>query len=308
MQRFGNMRRVVFAALLALGACADLLDIPQDPVLASVDTWTCMTPPAAAAPTSARALVRVHTCNFVSTNCSSPVTGLKAQLCEKRDVNCAAPLKVDLPDENGEFHFDVPTGGVGGPGFEGYLRISAPTELCTNYALFGSDMLACALAPNCDPTQPDENCRIPTYAPSMLFFNPPVKADVAAPIVVPLIPSAATVSLVEAAGSRIADPTSGSVFVTVLGCDGRPAAGATIRVSPQPASSVATVYVVDGVISAAASETDSSGIGGLLGVRAGFARVAARAGAAPDSPEIAAAGIQVAPLTMTYVTLAPTAQ
>jgi hypothetical protein len=298
------------ATLISLGACASLLDIPDEPVVIPDGPWSCLGKPAKASAVSSAtqpetATVRVHACNFVSTNCASAVTDLTATLCDKRDVNCIAPIQVGIRDTVGDLSFQVPTGGPLGTGFDGYLKVTAPSALCTNQALFGADQTACLLAPTCDPLLPDDKCKIPVFTPGLLFFNPGIKADVREPINLSLIPTTATFSLLQAAGSRSADPNTGFVFVTALDCDGKPASGATLGISPLPPMPVGTLYLANGIVSASAVETDASGIGGILGVPTGFVRVSARAPHAIDNPEIGSVGVQVAPSSVTYVTVAP---
>lgn len=299
---------VAVGALYSASGCAAALDLPDSPVLITDNAWSCARNSLrTVAPLRDKATVRVHACDFISTNCSTTVTALTANLCDKRDVNCASPIQSGLHDVNGEFAFDVATGGALGVGFDGYLEITPPTGLCNDAKLFGgSDQIACTLAPNCDPTKPDnKDCSVPTYLPSLVFFNPPVTTDVTTPISIPLIPTAASLALLSAAGSPMADAGAGFVFVTVLDCTGKPASGISIGLANSPATPIATLYLAGGVISASATTTDVSGVGGLLGVPAGFTEVVAHTADNPTAAPIARVGIQVQPRDVTYVTLVP---
>lgn len=300
---------LVVGALCAASGCAAALDLPDSPTLVVEDNaLSCASSSVTrVAPVRDKATVRVHACDFISTNCSATVTSLTASLCDKRDVNCSTPIQSGLHDINGDFAFDVATGGALGVGFDGYLEIKAPTGLCSDPKLFTApDHMACALAPNCDPTQPDnKNCTVPTYLPSVLFFNPPVTTDLTSPISVPLIPSVASLALLSAAGSPMANSDAGFVFVTVLDCTGKPASGISVGLANSPGTPIATLYLAGGVISATATSTDVSGVGGLLGVPAGFSEVVARAADSATSEPIARVGIQVLPGSVTYVTLVP---
>ncbi|HKU44078.1 MAG TPA: hypothetical protein VJR89_38220 [Polyangiales bacterium] len=291
-------------ALVVGSGCADILDIPDAPALIGVDAWECE--PAEAdpvAPKPDRAMVRVHACNFITSNCSMPVTGLTASLCNKLDYNCNMPIQSGMQqDVNGDFMFEVPTTGSLGKGFDGYLLVKAKTELCTNTAAFGTGE-ACALAPMCTVSAPDEKCALPTFSTAVLFFNPPIVSDVVTPIVLPMVPSLAGDALVKAAGAQgIEDRSLGVVFVTGLDCAGNPAAGLTYTSSPIPPK-FGAVYQAEGVVSATATETDESGLGGLLGIPAGFVMVKAYAG----GREVASVGAQVLPYAISYVTLSPLA-
>jgi hypothetical protein len=285
--------------------CADILDIPETPMLVVADPWECRSDGVTQQPPAPRpdtAHVRVQSCNFISTNCAMPVTGLTASLCNKKDYNCNVPLRANIRDANGELNFDVPTGGAQSAGFDGYLQVTPSSELCTNEAMFGA--FACALAPNCNVAAPDDNCKLPLFVPGLLFFNPPVAVDPPQPFVLPMLPYATAVNLVVAAGAQRADTTVGSVFVTGLDCDGHPAAGLTFRISPGTPL-YGSVYQANGVISTAATETDESGLGGLLGISAGFVTITAYTGEPGAQRAVASVGVQIVPSTVTYVTLVP---
>jgi hypothetical protein len=285
---------------MSVSSCADLLDIAENPVLVPPDPWTCTSDEAKpATATKDKATVRVHVCDFISTNCGTSVTGVTAKLCDKRDFSCSSPVKKDIHDDNGDIVVEVPTGGSLGAGFDGYLQVEGPKVDCS-YAGPG----ACMLAPECDPmaTMPNDKCEILAYITGLLCFNPPVTDDTSKPMVLPLIPTVASLALVMAAGAHTIDPSLGTVFATALDCDGRPAAGLTFGVSTG-LPLYGTLFQENGVISSKASATDSSGIGGLLGVPMGFTKVSAFP--VNTTREVASIGAQILPRTVTYVTLVP---
>lgn len=287
------------AAGLGLFGCVEVLDIPTSPELVPTGPWRCLEEPGPRErPEAETAVVQVRACDFVSNNCTTPVTGLSARVCNHRDVGCAEPVVRDIVDDMGLLSFEVPTPVEG---FNGYLEVSTATELCTSDQ-FEPPGALCALLPECDPEAPDERCRVPIYARAMLFFNPPIFEHTAAPLPLPLLPSAAIPRLVAAAGAEGSlDPSTGNLFITAVDCDGTPAPGVTYQIDRHQ-SVVAPMYVSDGLPSDSAFETDGSGIGGFLGVPAGFVSVA---GYNQDLTSIGAVGVHVAPLTMTYSVLAP---
>jgi hypothetical protein len=293
-------RACALVALLSLSGCAEILDIPDNATLALQGPWRCLGhPEPAPIPSQGSATVRVEACDFIS-NCLQPVTGLTARLCAKRDVACTNPIRTDIRDVGGVLELAVPTAQGG---FDGYLEISAPPAPCTDRARFGAAAsgLLCSLVPECDPSAPDERCDIPSYARSLLFFNPPVTGDLAQPLRVPMLSSGGLPAVVQAAGATL-DPTTGNLFITALDCDGTPTAGVTYAIS-QHQDVVTQLYVDNGVVSDTALRTDQSGIGGFVGVPAGFVEVTAFK---EDFEPIGDIGVLAAPFTMTYCALVPT--
>jgi hypothetical protein len=283
-----------------------LLDIAENPVLVPPDPFACSEDdaPKPQPPMRDKAIVRVHACDFISTNCSTPVKGLTAKLCDKKDFPCEKPRIAELKDTDGDVMFEVPTGGSLGAGFDGYLSVAGPVELCTKTSS-ATGLDACALVPKCDTAKKmsqDNDCLIPSYIPSMLFFNPPITTDSVTPIVLPLIPSIAGMSLVSGAGETTVDINQGIVFATGLDCEGRPAAGLTFNSSPMPKK---IGYVDEGLLSFRSTKTDATGVGGLLGISSGFAWVSAFSNGAMGQNELAKIGIQILPSTVSYVALAP---
>ena len=193
-----------------------------------------------------QAQVSVQACNFI-TNCTTSVTGLTAQLCDKRDVGCFNPRLTNISDTDGEFRFQVPTAG---DGFDGYLLVDSRAASCTDTDAFGNvaGQILCGLvAPQYNISAPDVSCYVKVYAPSMLFFNPPIVADVATPIPLQLFPTAGLPAVIAAAGIQV-DPTAGNLFIQALDCDGKPAAGVSYQIS-QYGGQVSPLYLNNGIVS-----------------------------------------------------------
>jgi hypothetical protein len=290
----------VFLAAAGAG-CQQILDIPSDPMVVATGPWRCLgQAPASATAPKPTATVRVQPCNFI-TDCTTSVTGLTAQLCDKRDVGCLTPRLANLTQADGEFRFDVPTTGGG---FSGYLSIDSPVALCTDVAAFGSaagKTLCDLVAPTCDPAAPDMRCYTKLYAPSMLFFNPPVRDDMPSALPLQMFPISGLPTVLAAAGVQI-DATAGNLFIQALDCDGRPAAGVTYQIQ-QYADRVSALYVDDGIVSSVATQTDTSGVGGFVRVPPGFVSVV---GYTAGGVAIGSVGVQSMPSALTYTTLTPT--
>jgi hypothetical protein len=293
------------AALLSVSAaagCSDILDIPSSNTLelAPSGPFRCVSAPEEPIPPSApTATVRFRACDFIS-NCTIPVTGLHARLCDKLDVGCNNPRVTDIRDRDGMIEVDVPTGSRG---FDGYLEVSTAVAPCFDTRVFGSaaEGFLCQLAPACDPAAPSPACDVPVYSPVLWFFNPPVVADIPDPIPLELYPFAALPLVLDAAGGEIV-PGTGSVFMTVVDCDGKPAAGVSLEIAEYE-NQASSLYFDSGVLSNTATTTDSSGVGGFILIPPGFVEVTARNGVGDPLGKI---GVQANPLFVTLTVLAPT--
>jgi hypothetical protein len=288
-------------SLLLLAGCGQILNVPSDPQLAQTGPWRCLNQPAAAqeTPTAAQAQVVVQACDFI-TACTTPATGLTALLCDKRDVGCISPRLAGLTDVNGAFHFQVPTAGSG---FDGYLLVTAPLASCTDATAFGSvagAALCGAVLPNCNVSAPDQNCLLPIFAPSLLFFNPPIVHDVTTPIPLQLFPSTGLPSVIQAAGIQL-EAGAGNLFIQALDCDGNPAPDVTYSLQ-QNSEQASPLYVNNGVVSRSFTRTDVTGIGGFVGVTPGFVSVV---GTNADSVQVGQIGVQAVPSMLTYSVLLP---
>ncbi len=285
-------RTLLFVAALGQIGCNGIIDVPDNPFVVA-DTpesgpWTCLAdlpePPVAEGP---RARVLVQACDFISSNCSTPVSGLTARLCDKKDVACTNPIQEGITDVDGLFdiEIDTPPGG-----FDGYLEIGGPVTLCEDPFC----------PPSCDLSAPDQNCMVPVYAPAMLFFNPPVVADWQAPEPLPLLAVAQLFGVVQAAGAEI-DPSTGNLFITAFDCEGTRASGVTFTISDNQ-QEVTQLYVQDGAVTNTVLETDPTGVGGFVNVPAGFAEVEAFNDA---SEGVGSIGVVSRAGFMTYSALVP---
>lgn len=300
--RGGRAPHTLLALALGEIGCAAIVDFPEDPqlvtqtALSSEPGWGCLAEPTQpAAPSAAMARVRVMACDALR-NCSGPVTGLTARLCTKIDVDCTTPLFEDLADTGGFFDFDVPTGFMG---FDGYLEVSSHAEPCTSPAFGEAGPLVCGFAPQCNPAAPDASCDVPVYLRFLHFFNPPITADATEPTPITLVPTSGLLNILRTTGGNF-DPTGGVVIVTARDCDGTPAAGITYALSDAPAT---VMYMDNGILSDARDATDASGIGGFVGVPRGYTNIDAYAA---SGERIGRVGVQVAPGSITNITLVPT--
>jgi hypothetical protein len=289
------------AGCYALSGCANILDIPRTDTLslAASGPWRCLSAPVdPVLPRSSTATVRFRVCDFIS-NCTLPVTGLQARLCDKLDIGCNNPRIDGIRDTNGFIEIQVPTGPRG---FDGYLQVSPGVAPCFDTGVFGNAAqgLLCQLAPTCDPTNPTEACNVPVYSPAMWFFNPPVVADLEQPISLQLYPTAALPLVLDAAGGELV-PGTGSVFMSVIDCDGRPAAGVTLEIAEYQ-DVAAPLYFDSGVISNTASQTDSDGIGGFIRIPPGFVEIT---GVDSEGVPMAEVGVQASAGFVTLTVLAP---
>lgn len=288
-------------AFQALVGCADLLDIPETNTLSLAPSgpWRCLSAPTdAVVPRAPRARVRFRVCDFIS-NCTMPVTGLQARLCDKLDIGCLNPRLTGISDTNGLIELEVPTGARG---FDGYLQVFTAVAPCFDTQVFGSAAqgLLCQLAPACDPSTPTEACNVPIYSPAMWFFNPPVVADQEQPISLQLYPTAALPLVLDAAGGELV-PGTGSVFMTVIDCDGQPASGISLEIAEYE-DIADRLYFDSGVLSNTATQTDAAGVGGFIRIPPGFVEIT---GVDADGVPMAKVGVQASSGFVTLTVLAP---
>jgi hypothetical protein len=295
-------------ALLALSAsapaCAAVTDFPDDPQLIDESPWRCVgdQAPLAAATSSLAvagadtATVKVQVCDALG-DCSLSLAGLSGKLCARVDVGCAQPLLSDIAPRDGVLEFPVP---LANGGFNGYLAVSSASELCTSPSFGEASEALCAANPGCNPEQPDDSCRVPLYVSSLLFFDPPVSADIAQPLRLSILSSASHPSLARATGGQF-DATKGSLVITSFDCDGARAAGVRYDMR-QYGDDVKRWYMTNDILTASASETDATGLGGFMGVPPGFADVEAYNA---EEELVGAVGVQIVARSISYASLVP---
>jgi hypothetical protein len=282
--------------LLHVG-CAAIVEFPEDPQLVVEGPWRCLTEPVESAlPAAPTAHLSLPLCDTLR-GCSLPLSGFSAKLCAKLDAGCTNPVSTDISYQNGVFDFDVPTEGAG---FDGYLEVSAPNELCTNRDVFGDASASlCALVPACDIASPDTRCSIPTYAPSLLFFNPPIVADAQlAPLAI--ASTAASRAIALAAGTAV-DPTKGNLLVTAVDCDGNRAPGVAFAIGEQQDGVSRLFYLESGILSDARHETDATGTGVFSSVPPGYVDLVGDTA----GMRIGGVGAYVSASSNSYTTLVP---
>ena len=287
--------------MFGLFGCEPMLDLADEPQLVESGPWRCLgktsEPVVSSKP---KAAVRVRPCDFVA-NCTASISDMTAKLCAKRDFGCSAPMLSNIQEGNGELTFEVPMG------FDGYLEVTSPTKRCTEFGE-QSDLL-CLMASTlqqCDipNAATDSRCIIPTYAQTLLFFNPPVNADVTVPLDLPMLSLGNAPTLLQSAGiptEALANTKGGNLFVTVRDCDGNPASGVKLSIPPQQ-EEVFQLYNASGLPTRDATETDASGVGAFVGIPSKFVEVSAHA---PDGRLIGKIGVQGDANSLTYSNLAP---
>ena len=296
----GRIGAALLAASSAAG-CSDILDIPSTSTLelAPSGPFRCVNSGAEpAAPSAATATVRFRVCDFIS-NCTIPVTGLHARVCDKLDVGCNNPRATGIQDRNGLLEFEVP---MGPRGFDGYVEVSTTLAPCFDARVFGdaAGSFLCQLAPTCDMAAPTAACDVPVYSPVLWFFNPPIAANVEEPIPLQLYPFAALPLVLDAAGGELV-PGTGSVFMSVVDCDGKPATGVTLEIAEYE-DVASPLYFDSGVLSNTATTTDSSGIGGFIRIPPGFVNFTATNS---EGETLGKVGVQASPAFVTLTVLAP---
>ncbi|HEX9297272.1 MAG TPA: hypothetical protein VF881_15630 [Polyangiaceae bacterium] len=198
-----------------------------------------------------------------------PIFDVSLQLCNKLDAACDRPLGPPFQ-----------------PGADGLLQLRAPAQF-DGYGLL-------------KPTTSADAGGHP-WITSMLFFNPPLVRDITYSQVPLFTPD--NLSLLASVQGNTIDPQLGTVFVGILDCTGKPAAGATWDPSSITEKTKRFFYV-DGLPDENAVATDPTGYGGLINAPTGTIRIDAR---------VQATGQRIGSISMTvrasyssYSFLAPT--
>lgn len=199
--------------------------------------WECvgkpLPPPASPGPFQ----VRITLTDIVDTK--EMMVGVTARLCNKLDLECAAPIGAPVvSDENGQLTLEVRAG------FNGYVYLTREE---------------------------------PLIMPTLYFFAPPIDRDqeiASVQIATPSIAAALAASVSPPGAPITQDPARGLVLLSVLGCDGVAQAGVTL--SSEQADATTTVFYVTGTLpDSARRETDSSGYGGFINARPGVFPISA---------------------------------
>ncbi len=199
---------------------------------------------------------------------NGPILDVSLQLCNRLDAAC-----------------DNPIGPLTQPDPDGFLRIKAP-------ALFdGYGLLKPATATDAGGHP---------WITSMLFFNPPLVHDITYGQVPLFTPD--DLNLLAVAQGNTIDPKYGTVFVGILDCSGKPAAGATWDPSSF-GDATKRFFYVNGLPEESATATDSTGYGGLINAPTGTLRISARVQA--TGMAIGSASMLVRAAYSSYSYLAP---
>lgn len=302
--------------LLSCAGCAEILDLPKNPYVAG--QFPCLADPQPK-PLAKKetAHVEVRACNFIRPNCIEPVLGLTATLCSEFDSVCQRPLRPtsgseasDLVDQNGKLSFDVDTGGVGGPGFTGYLRVTSGSSACDDEAAFGpgaGGRLCPNVGPLCDPLEPTSpQCQVRKFVPALLRLTPAIGEDKTLKAL-ELLPTGSIEPVVAAAGITgfKLEPNEGIAFVTATDCAGKPAPNVTFTVKESEKPKY-LVYQVEGGADFNAEATGPSGVAGFLGMRPGMPEIVASYRDEDGLMQrIGSMRVQIEPGWITYVNIGP---
>ncbi|MBI5502065.1 MAG: hypothetical protein HY907_17615 [Deltaproteobacteria bacterium] len=164
----------------------------------------------------------------------APIEGATVKVCARADAACATPLDEGTTDAAGQVTLTVP---LGTTGFDGYFEVSA-----TGYVT----VLRYTVEPITE--MPGADARVVSMVDTTTF------------------------AMLAAAAGVTPDPTRGHLVVNALDCNPTLAAGVSLDVDTADVSSTA-VYMVGGLPSTSATETDSSGAAGFINLPAGAATI-----------------------------------
>jgi hypothetical protein len=191
-----------------------------------IDPWSCADHAPLVAPSQTKVSIDFTMFDAVE---MSPVSGARASLCGKLDLECKMPQATVTSDELGAILFEVP------PLFDGYALITG------------------------------EDKRGGDYDPTMMFLPPTLESQSLGAF--PLTSQLATAGLAASLGTPI-EPGTGRVLTTIVGCDRQTASGVSLAGENMGESAV-RFYAVDGFPTFSATATDVSGFAGFVNVAPG---------------------------------------
>jgi hypothetical protein len=216
------------------------------------------------------------------------LTGVGVRACAKLDPRCDRPINsmVAVADPMGVARFQVPSG------FDGYGQVVELTDA-------GEPIWADAGA-----EAGDAGGMMPAAGkliPSVVFFNPPIIRNLDYGIVPLFKPG--DIDALAAVQNNTWDRSYGLVFIGILDCSRKPAAGATFEINVL-APATKRFYYVNGLPDEAAQSTDMSGFGGIVNAQAGSITITARV--QQTQVKIGEATVIVKPGAASYIYLPPT--
>jgi hypothetical protein len=227
-------------------------------------------------PTTPAASVPMHL-YLVDANIQTKVhPNTRVKVCDGADLQCARPLAQGVTNERGLVDLALPIGFS--RAFTGFFEIVQQAG-----------------------QNPDGTSIPPTVYPTLLKFSWPIAQETTQ--VINVVES----SLVEASSSFLAaptDPTRGMLQLRMVGCAGIGLRGVSFSADMQDANS--TPWYLNQVPSAAATETDVVGSGGILNVKVGGTTVNAKR--ASDGMLLAQTSAVVRVGFMTVVIFSPNGQ
>jgi len=228
-------------------------------------TWGCLGKPPA--PASSDPGPFNVLLNLTDVLSGGPHGDIHVKLCKKIDTACEIPINTTelISDADGHVAISVPRA------FSGYLELKGDTVLTGLY-----------------------------------YFNPPPEADVGTPgLTIQLVTPSTVELLTKSLGSQqVSD--RGLTLVNVFDCEKKPAVGATFEADIDPGDELATIfYAVKGLPVKDATETDTSGYGGLVNLPARSVTLKASVQTEAGKRNIGTTTIQIKAGAITYTRLVP---
>jgi hypothetical protein len=198
--------------------------------------WACLGKVRAETPKKSTVKVSVPLRDLTT---RGPVVQMSCRLCAKVDPDCATPIAGPVsPSPDGIVAFDVSAS------FDGYVEAKAPV--------------------------PDGGT-LPSYVPSLVFFNPPLVDDTVY-IAVPLVSYTVLATLAQQTGGSTIDPALGGALFEAHDCKGTATDGVTATIDTS-ADTTRRFFFVNGLPNEAAKGTDGTGYGGFINAPPGVRTV-----------------------------------
>jgi len=236
--------------------------------------WSCVGKPPKPSETNGPFTVTLRIANILAS--TGAYSGATAKLCQTLDLSCATPIRTEVTNLDGRVTFD----GLA-KNFSSFVWFTRPAT--------GDETEQTAMSP------------------TLFFFNRHIEKDILDP---PLAVQAVTPDLIATLTAAAGAPQvegNGISLNSIFDCAGKAAAEVRFKLlkKPQDTNEATIFYAVKSLPNADATQTDTSGFGGLVNATPGTVTLEAWVGPEDDEHKVATSTFVIKPNSLTHMRLVP---